>query len=101
MVELPPELFAGASLVAVDSREAALEEAGDLVAAVEGGLLGRDAFVEIGEIEPTWAAGRDASATTVFKSVGLAIQDVATAELVMANVGGGGEPEARSGATGT
>jgi ornithine cyclodeaminase len=93
MVELPPELFSTASVVAVDSHEAALEEAGDLVAALEAGLLGRDAFVEIGGIEPTWAATRDPSAVTVFKSVGLAIQDVATAELVMANVGEGGGAE--------
>jgi ornithine cyclodeaminase/alanine dehydrogenase-like protein (mu-crystallin family) len=90
MIELPPELFEKASLVAVDSHEAALEEAGDLVAALDAGLLGRDAFVEIGAIEPSWAGTRDRSAVTVFKSVGLAIQDVATAELVMATVGDGG-----------
>jgi ornithine cyclodeaminase len=93
MIELPLELFASASVVAVDSREAALEEAGDLVAALESGLLGRDAFVEIGAIEAGWAATRDRSAVTVFKSVGLAIQDVATAELVMATVGEGGRGE--------
>jgi ornithine cyclodeaminase len=94
MIELPPELFASASVVAVDSHEAALEEAGDLVAALDAGLLARDAFVEIGGIEPSWAATRDRSAFTIFKSVGLAIQDVATAELVMANVGQGGGAEA-------
>jgi ornithine cyclodeaminase/alanine dehydrogenase-like protein (mu-crystallin family) len=87
MIELPPEIFATASLVAVDSREAALEEAGDLVAAIGAGLLDADAFVEIGAIDAGWAATRDPSAITVFKSVGLAIQDVATAELVMANLG--------------
>jgi ornithine cyclodeaminase/alanine dehydrogenase-like protein (mu-crystallin family) len=87
MIELPPEIFAAAALVAVDSREAALEEAGDLVAAIEAGLLGADGFVEIGGIDASWAAGRDPSAITVFKSVGLAIQDVAAAELVMANLG--------------
>jgi ornithine cyclodeaminase len=93
MVELPPELFGDASLVAVDSREAALEEAGDLVAALEAGLLQEDGFVEIGGIEPAWAATRDPSAITVFKSVGLAIQDVATAELVMTTVERSGDPE--------
>jgi len=86
MVELPPELFARAALVAVDARHAALEEAGDLVAALESDLLAPDAFVEIGTIEPSWVAGRDPSAITVFKSVGLAIQDVAVAELVAANL---------------
>ena len=83
MVELPPELFARAALVAVDSREAALAEAGDLVAAIEGGLLGTDAFVEIGTIGRDWAATRDPEAITVFKSVGLAIQDLAAAALVV------------------
>jgi len=87
MVELPPELFAAAGLVAVDSRAAVLEEAGDLLAAIETGRLAADGFVEIGTIEAGWAATRDASAITVFKSVGLAIQDLATAELVMANLG--------------
>ena len=95
MIELPPKLFANASLVAVDSREAALEEAGDLVAALEAGLLGRDAFVEIGGIDPAWASDRDPAAITVFKSVGLAIQDVAAAELVMANLARGNEARGR------
>jgi ornithine cyclodeaminase len=86
MVELPPEIYAAAELVAVDSREAALEEAGDLLAAIEAGLLQADASVEIGTVDGGWAARRDPSAITVFKSVGLAIQDVAAAELVMANL---------------
>jgi len=93
MIELPPELFARASLVAVDSREAALDEAGDLVAAIEGGLLAEDGFVEIGGIGSDWAASRDAAAITVFKSVGLAIQDMAAAELVMANLLPGEAPK--------
>ncbi|MEP7040482.1 MAG: ornithine cyclodeaminase family protein [Chloroflexota bacterium] len=87
MVELPPEIFAAAALVAVDSRAAVLEEAGDLLAAIEIGRLAADGFVEIGTIGPGWATTRDASAITVFKSVGLAIQDLATAELVMVNLG--------------
>ena len=84
MVELPPELFARAALVTVDSRAAARAEAGDLVAAIDGGLIGGDAFIEIGTVGREWAARRDPEAITVFKSVGLAIQDVAAAELVVA-----------------
>jgi ornithine cyclodeaminase len=90
MVELPPQLFAAAGLVAVDSRAAVLEEAGDLLAAIETGRLAADGFVEIGTIDAGWAATRDPAAITVFKSVGLAFQDLATAELVMANLGGAG-----------
>jgi len=86
MIELPPELFGRATLVAVDSREAALEEAGELVAAIRAGVLAPDGFTEIGEIGRDWAASRDPAAITIFKSVGLAIQDVAAAELVMANL---------------
>jgi ornithine cyclodeaminase/alanine dehydrogenase-like protein (mu-crystallin family) len=86
MVELPPEIFAAAAVVGVDSREAVLEEAGDLLAAIEAGLLRADGFVELGTVAAGWAATRDPSAITVFKSVGLAIQDLAAAELVMANL---------------
>jgi ornithine cyclodeaminase/alanine dehydrogenase-like protein (mu-crystallin family) len=93
MVELPPELFARAAVVAVDSRDAALAEGGDLVAAIDAGHLGADAFVEIGTIGREWVATRDPQAITVFKSVGLAIQDVAAAELVV--------PATKPGATGS
>lgn len=82
MVELPPELFARASLVAVDSRAAAMAEAGDLVAAIEGGLLTEADLVELGDVGRDWVRSRDPDAITAFKSVGLAIQDVAAAELV-------------------
>lgn len=86
MVELPPALFARAGLVAIDAREASLAEAGDVVAAIEAGAIGVDALVEIGSVGREWAANRDPAAITVFKSVGLAIQDVAAAELVAARL---------------
>jgi ornithine cyclodeaminase len=82
MVELPPELFGRASLVAVDAREAALAEAGDVVAGIERGFIAPDDLVEIGSIDRSRAAARDPEAITVFKSVGLAIQDVAAVELI-------------------
>jgi len=86
MVELPSELFGRASIVAVDSREAAMAEAGDLVAAIQRGFVREDALVEIGSVDPSWVAGRPADAITVFKSVGLAIQDVAAAELIVSRL---------------
>jgi len=82
MVEMPPQLFGRASLVAVDSAAAARAEAGDLVAAVRAGLVTEEELVEIGTIGRDWADARDPAAITVFKSVGLAIQDVAAAELI-------------------
>lgn len=91
MVEVPPEAFGRAALVAVDSRSAAAAEAGDLAAAVEAGQLAPDDYVEIGTLAPDWAAQRDPEAITIFKSVGLPIQDLATADLAVAawrDVGG-------------
>jgi ornithine cyclodeaminase len=91
MIEVPPEAFARAGLVAVDSREAALAEAGDLVAALERGAVDVGALVEIGSVSRSWAQERAEDAITVFKSVGLAIQDVAAAELIVGRLLGAGE----------
>ncbi|MDQ3691923.1 MAG: ornithine cyclodeaminase family protein [Chloroflexota bacterium] len=82
MVELPPELLARASLVAVDSLEASLEEAGDILAGIERGFVTAGDLTEIGSIERSWLDSRGPAAITVFKSVGLAIQDVAATELI-------------------
>lgn len=82
MVELPPELFGRASLVAIDQRAASMAEAGDVVAAIERGLVDEGALIEIGTVARGWVDGRDPDAITVFKSVGLAIQDVAAAEMI-------------------
>ena len=93
MVELPPELFARASTVAVDSRSAAMAEAGDVVAAVEGGLLTEAQLVELGTVGRDWVESRAPDAITAFKSVGLAIQDVAAAELVARRLLGDQRPD--------
>ena len=73
--ELDDEVL-GRSLVYVDSREAALGESGDVIAAGE-------IFAEIGEVVSGAKPGRrSAEEITLFKSLGLAVEDVATAELV-------------------
>jgi alanine dehydrogenase len=60
----------------VDSREAAMKESGDVIAAGE-------IFAEIGEVAAGTKPGRrSAEEVTLFKSLGLAVEDVATAELV-------------------
>jgi ornithine cyclodeaminase len=92
MVELPSELFARAALVAVDARAASMAEAGDVVAAIEAGLLAERDLVEIGSIDAGWAGTRLADDITVFKSVGLAIQDVAAAEHIARRLLGGDRP---------
>jgi ornithine cyclodeaminase/alanine dehydrogenase-like protein (mu-crystallin family) len=94
MVELPPALFGRARLVAVDSREAARAEAGDVMAAVSLNSVAERDLVEIGTVGRDWVDGRPPDAITVFKSVGLAIQDVAAAELAVSRLLGSGEAEA-------
>jgi ornithine cyclodeaminase len=84
MVEVPPAAFGRAALVAVDSREAADHEAGDVAAAIAAGQLAAETVVELGAVSPDWAGTRDRSAITIFKSVGLAIQDLALADLAVA-----------------
>ena len=62
--------------VYVDSREAAMKESGDVIAAGE-------IFAEVGEVVSGAKPGRrSAEEVTLFKSLGLAVEDVATAELV-------------------
>ena len=79
MRELPERLLAGAHRVVVDQGEAALEEAGEIIHALDYGLLTLDDLTELGDALhlPPPRTGR-----TVFKSVGLAIQDWAIAKLL-------------------
>ncbi len=73
------------SKVIIDSRQAALAEAGDLIIPVEGGLISdKNIHGEIGELAAGEISGRESEEeTTFFKSVGLAVQDVSVAELVL------------------
>ena len=84
MVEVPPAVWGRAAVVAVDSLSATQAEAGDLAAAIANGELAAGDVVEIGTVSRDWAASRDPRAVTVFKSVGLSIQDLATADLAVA-----------------
>jgi ornithine cyclodeaminase/alanine dehydrogenase-like protein (mu-crystallin family) len=67
-----------ANTVVVDSREAAKLEAGDVV------LARASIYAEIGEIFAGTKERPPDSSTTVFKSVGLACEDIAAAKLVLA-----------------
>jgi ornithine cyclodeaminase len=81
MCEVPPEAFRQAAMVVIDQLAAALAEAGDLVRALDGGYLGREDIVEIGQLL-TRDAG-PAGGLTIFKSVGIAAQDWAVCELAV------------------
>ena len=76
MAEVPPETVARA-LVVVDSREAALAEAGDLIQPIEAGIITPEHIhAELGEILLGRKEGRTAAdQITFFKSVGVAVQD--------------------------
>jgi ornithine cyclodeaminase/alanine dehydrogenase-like protein (mu-crystallin family) len=73
------------SILIVDSREAALQESGDVI------LSQAPIFAEAGEVfAGTRHVRRDA--TTVFKSLGLAVEDIASARLVYDAVTAGSSP---------
>jgi ornithine cyclodeaminase len=75
------------SVVVVDSREAALEEAGDLIIPLQNGDITADHITaELGEIVAGIHPGRtDPSQITFFKSVGVAVQDAAAAGIALSN----------------
>jgi ornithine cyclodeaminase/alanine dehydrogenase-like protein (mu-crystallin family) len=68
----------------VDSRDAIMAECGDVLLAIkEGAIQAGDASTEIGEVLAGKKPGRTSSSDiTLYKSVGIAVQDVATAALV-------------------
>lgn len=90
MREVPTKLLARAEIVAVDEREAAFAESGEIIAAVAAGALPESAIVEIGELvlDPPKAP----TGLTVFKSVGIAMQDWAICRLLSERV----PPDART-----
>lgn len=86
--ELDDEVVTRARLF-VESREAASRESGDVIAS-------RGIVAEIGEVVAGTARGRETAAEiTLFKSVGVAVEDVSTASLVyrLAIAGTGPRPD--------
>jgi ornithine cyclodeaminase len=82
--EIPAETVCAARLV-VDQREACLVEPGDIVIPLQEGLITADhIYAEIGQIAAGQMPGRQSdSEITLFKSVGIAIQDAAIAAAVI------------------
>lgn len=79
MVELDPTVVARAR-VFVDQRAAAIAEAGEIIAALDRGLIQATDLVELGEVVNQVAVGRRVTEEiTVFKSVGVATQDLCAA----------------------
>ena len=83
MRELDEETFRRAARVVVDSRAAVLAEAGEVVWAIRQGILREADLVELGEIAAGRRPGRKGlEEITLFKSVGLAVQDLVAAQRV-------------------
>ena len=81
--ELPADLFARASLF-VDSLEGALNEAGDLIMAIaDNAVPAQPQMTLLADVVAGHAPGRTSpEETTIFKSLGIAIEDVACAVVV-------------------
>jgi ornithine cyclodeaminase/alanine dehydrogenase-like protein (mu-crystallin family) len=78
--EVDVEMIRRASIIAVDSLEQSKIEAGDLLPAIERGVISWESVTELGRI----VAGRDAGRTSdsdisLFKSNGIALEDISTA----------------------
>lgn len=86
MQELPIETVARSRIV-VDSYATVMEEAGDIVKAIQAGALNEsDIHAELGEIVLGKKTGRQTDEEiTFFKSVGNAVQDAVAAQLALKN----------------
>lgn len=86
MVEIDLETLRRARVV-VDSRDAVMEEAGELIQPIRAGEYSQgDIHAELGEIILGKAEGRtQAEQITFFKSVGVAAQDTAAAAVALRN----------------
>jgi len=84
MQEIPVETVLRAKVV-IDHHEASLAEAGDLLIPLRQGRMTEDhIYAELGEIAAGRRAGRETRGEiTLFKSVGVAVQDVAAAGAVL------------------
>lgn len=84
MREIDEKVVTRAKIV-VDHREAAWEEAGDLIIPRDEGLIGEeDIHAEIGEVVNGDRPGRESDDEIIFfKSVGVAVQDAAIAPVIL------------------
>jgi alanine dehydrogenase len=85
MQEIPPETVLRAKVV-IDHRESSMAEAGDLLIPLGQGLMTEGhVYAELGEIVAGTKPGRmSPEEITFFKSVGVAVQDVAAAGAALA-----------------
>lgn len=82
--EVPADTVKRAKIV-VDSRQACMEEAGDLLVPIKQGVIAQEnIYAELGELAAGTKPGRTSEEEiTLFKSVGIAVQDTAAASAVL------------------
>ena len=84
--EIDPEVFRLADIIVVDTREGVFQEAGDAILAVRENAVDPEDAYEAHQVVSGEAPERtDDSQITLFKSVGTALQDIATAVRVYLN----------------
>ena len=79
MRELPDGLLADSTVI-IDELDAVLQESGEIIHALQAGAITRDALTELGTALTETSA--DYGMRTVFKTVGVAMQDWALARLL-------------------
>lgn len=78
--EIDVEAIGRASIIAVDSIEQSRMESGDLLPAIERGVISWESVTELGRIVAGREPGRTSeSEITLFKSNGIALEDISTA----------------------
>jgi ornithine cyclodeaminase/alanine dehydrogenase-like protein (mu-crystallin family) len=89
--EIDPRIY-GSAAVFTDRRESLCAESGDYLRAVaDGFIVGTDRIGELGELITGKRKGRTSeNQITLFRSLGLAIEDLAAAEFVVDKAGGSG-----------
>lgn len=84
MQELDPVILERASKIYFESQEAVLAESGDIIIPLKQGLITKDMFTgELGQVIMGDIKGRESDEEiTVFKTVGIATQDIVTAKRI-------------------
>ena len=84
MQELDEYIVKFADRVFVDSREAVLAESGDFILPIEKGIIDKNRITgELGEVILEKLQGRESDdQITLFKTVGISVQDVVTANKI-------------------
>lgn len=84
MQELDPVILNRANKIYFESTEAVLSESGDIIIPLKQGLITKDKFTgELGQVIMGTLKGRESDEEiTVFKTVGIATQDVVTARKI-------------------